>query len=328
MYFSNISECLDNIGTYSLGSARGFPLLIDTQNYDDYQKLIHRLSADMVVRCIYVSEHTFSNGLANLQEVIEIIRNEKNCAVFGISESLMLQGADAVDTKLDELIGTPVKGNVIVALNHCRNYLEKYTKRDIRLSNRIIFTDGERTPLVQLLIVKNAGELFGAPYEYGVKSLLSRLERLTDEQVEREETINLVTNFSAALFSKSVYAVVQGTAASGEDAAAMDKPKKPESSSGGAPYFFANPTVRYKIGQTSSIELSSLAPMSQPRLLIDGAFYDGTLSEDKNHAVFALSNQKRVREYSAAVYEGDEDTGVRLTFKLERGTKVKNLFGV
>ena len=91
-------------------------------------------------------------------------------------------------------------------------------------------------------------------------------------------------------------------------------------------YSFVDPVIKYKIGQTSGIELFCNVPMQNPRLEVEGTVYEGVFQKDKNHALFTLTEQKRVREYSAAVYEGDVNTGVVLTFRIERNTKTRDLF--
>ena len=93
-------------------------------------------------------------------------------------------------------------------------------------------------------------------------------------------------------------------------------------------YNFVNPVVKIKVGQTPKIELFCNTPMNQPRIEVEGDFYDGEFTVDRNHAIFELKNQKRVRDYKATVYEGGANTGTVLAFRLERGTKTRDLFGM
>ena len=62
--------------------------------------------------------------------------------------------------------------------------------------------------------------------------------------------------------------------------------------------------------------------------MVDGIFYDGVFQKDKNHALFSMSEPKRVREYTATVYDGNTNTGIDLTFRIERNTKTRDLFGL
>ena len=62
------------------------------------------------------------------------------------------------------------------------------------------------------------------------------------------------------------------------------------------------------------------------RYLSTASFYDRLNDTDLCHAAFTLTEQKKAREYTATVYEGNTSTGVELTFRIERGTKINNQF--
>ena len=94
-------------------------------------------------------------------------------------------------------------------------------------------------------------------------------------------------------------------------------------------YSFENDgIVKYKIGKPVTIVLFCNIPMEQPKLEVEGRFYEGTFQVDKRHAVFELDLKKAKKDgYLAAIYDGNRNTGVTLTFHIVRGTKEKNLFG-
>lgn len=93
-------------------------------------------------------------------------------------------------------------------------------------------------------------------------------------------------------------------------------------------YSFVNDTVKYKIGKPVTIVLFCNVPMEQPKLEVEGRFYEGVFQTDKRHAVFSFDLKKSKQDgYHATVYEGAKNTGVTLTFHIVRGTKEKNLFG-
>lgn len=207
MHCKSLVECFEGISAYANGAGTGYPLIVNAENFSDYQEIMHRLSADETKQCIYVSDHTFGNGLPNIHEVLEIIRGNSCYVVSGISQSLMLQGADALDRLVDTLIGCSIRDHAIIVLSHCRLYLEKYMQRDIRLANRIILIDGVKSTLPQLRILKTQEECTGA-YEKGIKSLLSRLERVSDQEIATRPTISVLTDFTPDFFKESLYAVV------------------------------------------------------------------------------------------------------------------------
>jgi hypothetical protein len=92
-------------------------------------------------------------------------------------------------------------------------------------------------------------------------------------------------------------------------------------------FYFVDPVIHFKVGQPAEIVLFSNVPMQQPRLSVEGVFYDGIFRTDKKRAAFQMPELKRTREYKAIVYEGKTNTGVELTFRIERNTKAIDLFG-
>lgn len=93
-------------------------------------------------------------------------------------------------------------------------------------------------------------------------------------------------------------------------------------------YCFVDPVIKFKMGQAAKITLFSNIPMKQPRIQVNGIFYDGTFVGDKKHAEFTMPELKRTNSYEAIVYDGDKNVGVTLSFSIERATKQKNLFGL
>ena len=207
MYCQSITECFKHISAYAAGEPTGLPLLVNAENFKDYQEITHRLSADESKQCIYVSEHTFANGLPNIQKVTEALSVAGNNVAIGISQSMMLQGEKALDEKIDELIGLSIRGHAIILLSHCRMFLEKYRQRDPRLENRILFVNGDTSPLPQLRIAKSKDECVGIPYDDGIRALISHLERITDNEISSRPTITVVTKFSPEFFKNALFAV-------------------------------------------------------------------------------------------------------------------------
>ena len=93
-------------------------------------------------------------------------------------------------------------------------------------------------------------------------------------------------------------------------------------------YCFVDPVIKFKMGQDVRITLFSNMPMKQPRIQVNGIFYDGTFVGDKKHAEFVMPELKRTNSYEALVYDGDKNVGITLSFSIERATKQKNLFGL
>ena len=208
MYCSSISECFQQISAYADGAPTGFPLLVDTENFNDFQEIMHRFSADDTKSIVYVSEHTFANGLPDFLSVFDAFKSTGNHAVAGLSQSLMLRGAAELDRQIDNLIGCSIKDHAIILLCMCRGYLEKFMQRDIRLDRKIIILEGEKGNLPRLRLAKDKAECIGK-YDDGIKALLSHLEKMTDDEIASVDTFSVVTTLSPSLFANSLYAIMQ-----------------------------------------------------------------------------------------------------------------------
>ena len=207
MYCHDLNDCYDQIRCYSEGNCTGYPLIVNTENYTDLQEILHRLNADQNNKCIFVSQHLFSNGLPDIQKVMSLMSKEDNCVVVGLSHSMMLRGEAAVDKMLDECLGYSVKGHVVVLVSHCRHYLEHYCKRDIRLDNHVFFVSGEKSHLPKIRLATTENLPDGLDHLDGVGSLISYLERVTDSEVGRKKKLTVVTSFSPSLFKSSLYPI-------------------------------------------------------------------------------------------------------------------------
>lgn len=89
---------------------------------------------------------------------------------------------------------------------------------------------------------------------------------------------------------------------------------------------FVNPVIALKPRVTPELVLYSNIPLSKPRLLIDGDFYDGEFVADKKHAKFVIPKIKRKGNYSADVYDGKKNMSVKLEFKAQKQTREVDLF--
>lgn len=207
MHCQSLIECFEEISAYIDRKEIGFPLIVNTENFLNYQEIMQRLTADETKQCVYVSDHTSEIGIPDILEVLTLVKGEGNYVVSGISQALMLQKEGDLDSQIDNLLWYPIKGHTVILLSHCRAYLEKYLKRDIRLADRLVFVDGENTPLPQIRIAKSKEECIGLVYCNGIKHLLSRLERISDTDIESHPFLTVVTGFSVSFFQNAMYPV-------------------------------------------------------------------------------------------------------------------------
>ena len=141
MICNDVSECFEQISAYFSGDCTGFFLLVDTEDHDTFQKVLQRLQADGSKKCVYVSEHCSRNGLPDVDSAVRAACGDGDSVLVGVSQALMLQSGEALDRSLDDLLSRPVSGHCVALLDHCRQVLQKYLHRDIRLKNRVVLAE-------------------------------------------------------------------------------------------------------------------------------------------------------------------------------------------
>ena len=206
MHCNSIESCLSHIGEFSNSSSMGYPIVVDVENYADYASLRTSLCADASKACIRVSEHTHGNGFPDILGVLEAADKADNSVVWGISQSSMLKGEEALVSDLRRIIDRSVRGHVFVVLTHCSGLLDKYFARDPRRDRRIVVVDGKRCDLPTIRFVRKGDDCDGAHVD-GMKGLLKKLEDMSGESMARNPVISVVMPYDAELFGRSKYAI-------------------------------------------------------------------------------------------------------------------------
>lgn len=206
MHCNSIESCLSHIGEFSNSSSMGYPIVVDVENYADYASLRTSLCADASKACIWVSDHTHGNGFPDILGVLEAADKADNSVVWGISQSSMLKGEEALVSDLRRIIDRSVRGHVFVVLTHCSGLLDKYFARDPRRDRRIIVVDGKRCDLPTIRFVRKGDDCDGAHVD-GMKGLLKKLEDMSGESMARNPVISVVMPYDADLFGRSKYAI-------------------------------------------------------------------------------------------------------------------------
>lgn len=206
MHCNSIESCLSHIGEFSNSSSTGYPIVVDVENYADYASLRTSLCADASKACIRVSDHTHGNGFPDILGVLEAADKADNSVVWGISQSSMLKGEEALVSDLRRIIDRSVRGHVFVVLTHCSGLLDKYFARDPRRDRRIVVVDGKRCDLPTIRFVRKGDDCDGAHVD-GMKGLLKKLEDMSGESMARNPVISVVMPYDADLFGRSKYAI-------------------------------------------------------------------------------------------------------------------------
>jgi hypothetical protein len=207
MICNDVSECFEQISAYFSGDCTGFFLLVDTEDHDTFQKVLQRLQADGSKKCVYVSEHCSRNGLPDVDSAVRAACVDGDAVLVGVSQARMLQSGEALDRSLDDLLSRPVSGHCVALLDHCRQVLQKYLHRDIRLKNRVVLVEENSSPLPKIRLVKSAELCVGAEPLNGIPGLLGYLEKMSCADLERQPVLNVLCGLNPGLFSRAAYYV-------------------------------------------------------------------------------------------------------------------------
>ena len=96
-------------------------------------------------------------------------------------------------------------------------------------------------------------------------------------------------------------------------------------SQGNPEYSFVESIITFRPGQDARLSLFCNQPMKEPRLKVNGRFYEGTFTVDNLHAQFLLEGIRRKGKYTADVYEGSSPQGISLSFEIQKQTQEDDL---
>lgn len=207
MYCKTVNECFQEINAYCVGKPWGYPLLINLENFNDFQTILQRLEADASKQCIFVSQFTQKNGLPIIDEAIAKITGKDSFVLAGASQAAMLRNETAVDELIDELLGLSISGHTIVLLNNCKKFIDRYLQRDPRNDRRTILVEGKTSPLPQIKLTDNEAVCVGFKPLNGIQGLLKYMEKMDDTKLQAHPILTVLTNFKTSLFSQSLFPV-------------------------------------------------------------------------------------------------------------------------
>lgn len=211
MYCKTVNECFQEINAYCTGKPWGHPLLVNLENFNDFQTVLQRLEADASKQCIFVSQFTQKNGLPIIDDAIAKIMGKEIYVLVGASQAAMLRNETAVDALVDELLGLSISGHAIVLLNHCKKFIDRYLQRDPRYDRRVILVEGSTSPLPQIKLTDNEAVCVGFKPLNGIQGLLKYMEKMDDAKLQIHPALTVLTNFRTSLFRQSLYSVTEST---------------------------------------------------------------------------------------------------------------------
>ena len=180
MECSNLDECFRNIEEYCKHPANGIPLLVNTENDGDLQQIISRMKADPNKICRYVSSTCKENSFPQLDLLHqEIQRNGSysSLVIIGLAPYAMLRGKADATRLLQKWLTCSPGGHLIVLLSHMSDLLHQCMGRDPRMPLRVVFLQGDVSPLPRIHLFPLSYEGTPSPVLLcHVKGLLSALE--------------------------------------------------------------------------------------------------------------------------------------------------------
>ncbi len=201
MQCANTDDCFDRIRDYFDGPKLDRFLLVNVQNFADYQEVLRR-QYDGGREYISVSDFCEPDDFPFIEGAIAEVLKKDFSVLSGLSQALMLRSEKKLDEVLNDVLYRPTHGRrCVILLLGCENYLKKFLERDERLSRSVILVKGEPSPLPKILLSAKDFHLSNATTLHGVKALLHHLER------ENASEPHLVSAKSRESFGESCYQI-------------------------------------------------------------------------------------------------------------------------
>lgn len=209
MYCKTVNECFQEINAYCAGKPCGHPLLVNLENFNDFQMVLQRLEADVSKKCIFVSQFTQKDGLPIISDAYAKITGKEVYVLVGASQAAMLRNEAAVDMLVDDLLGLSISSHAIILLSHCKKFFDRFLQRDPRYDRRVILVEGIASPLPKIRLTDNAAVCIGFSPLDGIQSLLKYMEKMDDAKLQKHPALTVLTNFNTSLFKQSMYSVAE-----------------------------------------------------------------------------------------------------------------------
>lgn len=207
MNCQDIKTCIRAIDDFFDSQHLGYPLIVCTENSEDYTEILHHFRTDSSKSCIFVSDYCSKDGLPDVSRSIRAASRTGNFILFGVSQALMLGSESELFERLSSLVNRSVSGQVVVVLSLCRHYLARLIDRDIRLETRVIFLDGQKASLPSVRIAPHEEGYEGGKFFSGIKSFLEYFDTHGSEVDSSPADIIVSSSFSSSLFANSVIPV-------------------------------------------------------------------------------------------------------------------------
>ena len=207
MQCKDIESCFNEINLYFNGAFTGKCLLVNTENYTDFQSIRAKLELYTGVKTIRVSSYCSAQGIPNVDEALDEIAPRGNYALIGLSQAAMLRNAAYLDGVIGKLLQMPIHGHAVVLLDHCENVLKKYLGGHPDIKKRVVFQTGNCSVLPRLRLAESEKAYLGDNIVLSLKQLFGYLEEVTDESIQISPEVTVITHLRPQIFDHALFSV-------------------------------------------------------------------------------------------------------------------------
>lgn len=199
-----MDQCFDRIEAYCQKEITGHPLLVNTENAHDFQRLVKRMRLDGNKTCVFVHDYC-GKGLPQIDALFRDVKKKGCFVVIGLSSYVMLLGKKRAEELMARLQELSVAGHVIVLLSHMKEIRLSRMQQDQHLSYRVLLLEGDPTPLPSIYLASPEENSFGQLVLPNIQALLEKLEQY--DPVGGETSFAVRTSLHKEVFSESMYSI-------------------------------------------------------------------------------------------------------------------------
>lgn len=138
--YSDLQDIITEINEYT-SKFDGLPLLVGIDSIADYRALLSMLSADPGKRILRMSDMCTTEFPPHPDfNLTSVSMQAKDTPVIwiGAAQSLMFYGKSELESFFIKLLGTSVKGPIILLCPHCCNTFESISQSYVKLGQAIV----------------------------------------------------------------------------------------------------------------------------------------------------------------------------------------------
>lgn len=203
--YSDLQDIITEINEYT-SKFDGLPLLVGIDSIADYRALLSMLSADPGKRILRMSDMCTTEFPPHPDfNLTSVSMQAKDTPVIwiGAAQSLMFYGKSELESFFIKLLGTSVKGPIILLCPHCCNTFESISQSYVKLGQAIVALKNSCSHVPTVCMHQDANTCTCANPAKGFRQLLHILEDGTEEN-----TVQVITSCCKKHLRSSVFPLV------------------------------------------------------------------------------------------------------------------------